>query len=723
MKKVFSALSITFTIFAFSQEKKNDSVGKLIEKEIQEVEIKARKKLVERKIDRLVFNVQNSTSATGGDAMDALRVTPGVKVINDKISIIGKSGVSVLIDDKIMHLAGDDLANFLKTIPSDQIKSIEVITTPPAKYDAQGNGGLINIVLKKTKKNSWNATIRSSYKQATYATGNLGADFSFQKDKITLFSSINTGDGTRKNIDNSSIYYPEERWENKSPRKIENKFLSTRLGLDYDLTNKLSMGFQYLGSFSEMNINENNTASYIYDSRDYLKSYIISKAKSNEKPNLNQFNFHTIYKLDSLGKKISFDVDYFSLKDKNTRNYDGNSWDKNDIPQSYFAAINNNNQDITNYSGKIDAELPLEWAKLSFGGKISQSRTHNNVVFYDNSSGTPIIDEKQTNEFDFTENTQALYFSANKKLGEKWEANVGLRAENTQTKGYSRNLDQENKNTYFQLFPTAYLAYTPNDNHSFNMTYSRRINRPNYNQLNPFRIYDNPYSYVEGNPFLKPSYTSNFEFIYTFDNLESKIYYSYEKNGFEQLGILDNDTKITRYFVLNFLKTYNIGLTENISFNPVKFWTTTNSFDINYTKSTSDTPITVGSLNGWNTYLSTDNEFSLNSKKTLSFNVGYWISLPGVNGVDKVGTNQSLYAGLKFLMLDKNLQLSIIANDILKTQKPVYTSYSNGIKTMYRNYYDTQFFTLSLSYKFGNQKLKVSKHNFGNQEEKNRTGK
>ncbi|VFA43605.1 outer membrane beta-barrel family protein [Chryseobacterium indologenes] len=723
MKKVFSALSITFTIFAFSQEKKNDSVGKLIEKEIQEVEIKARKKLVERKIDRLVFNVQNSTSATGGDAMDALRVTPGVKVINDKISIIGKSGVSVLIDDKIMHLAGDDLANFLKTIPSDQIKSIEVITTPPAKYDAQGNGGLINIVLKKTKKNSWNATIRSSYKQATYATGNLGADFSFQKDKITLFSSINTGDGTRKNIDNSSIYYPEERWENKSPRKIENKFLSTRLGLDYDLTNKLSMGFQYLGSFSEMNINENNTASYIYDSRDYLKSYIISKAKSNEKPNLNQFNFHTIYKLDSLGKKISFDVDYFSLKDKNTRNYNGNSWDKNDIPQSYFAAINNNNQDITNYSGKIDAELPLEWAKLSFGGKISQSRTHNNVVFYDNSSGTPIIDEKQTNEFDFTENTQALYFSANKKLGEKWEANVGLRAENTQTKGYSRNLDQENKNTYFQLFPTAYLAYTPNDNHSFNMTYSRRINRPNYNQLNPFRIYDNPYSYVEGNPFLKPSYTSNFEFIYTFDNLESKIYYSYEKNGFEQLGILDNDTKITRYFVLNFLKTYNIGLTENISFNPVKFWTTTNSFDINYTKSTSDTSITVGSLNGWNTYLSTDNEFSLNSKKTLSFNVGYWISLPGVNGVDKVGTNQSLYAGLKFLMLDKNLQLSIIANDILKTQKPVYTSYSNGIKTMYRNYYDTQFFTLSLSYKFGNQKLKVSKHNFGNQEEKNRTGK
>ncbi|NAW50406.1 TonB-dependent receptor [Elizabethkingia argentiflava] len=695
----------------------------IVKKEIQEVEITAKKKLVERKIDRLVFNVANSTSAAGGDAMDALRVTPGVKVMNEKISVIGKNGISILIDGKIVQLSGDDLANFLKTIPSDHIKSIEVITTPPAKYDAQGNGGLINIVLKKTKKNSWNTTVRSSYKQATYPAGNLGADFSFQKNKVSLFSSINTGDGIKKNIDNSRFYYPAERWENKNPRKIQNKFLSASLGLDYNLTNKLSAGFQYLGSFSEMRIKENNTASYLYDAQDYLKSYITSKAKSYEKPNLNQFNFHTVYQLDSLRKKISFDIAYFSLKDKNIRDYNGNSWNHHDVSQSYFAAINNNTQNITNYSGKIDVEFPLEWAKLTFGGKVYQSNTNNNLIFYDNSSGVPVIDINQTNEFDFTENTQALYFSTNRKFGDRWEANVGLRAENTQIKSYSKNLDQKNNNTYFQLFPTAYLAYKLNDKHSFNLTYSRRINRPNYDQVNPFRIYHNPYSYVEGNPFLKPSYTSNFEFIYIFDNLESKIYYSYEKNGFEQLGILDSNTKITRYFVLNFLKTYDIGLTENISFNPLNFWTITNTFDVNYTKSTSEIPVTLGSLNGWNTYLSTDNEFSLNPQKNLSFNIGYWISFPGVSGVYKVGTNQSLYAGLRFLMLEKKLQLSIIANDILKTQKAIYTTYSNGIKSTYRNYYDTQYCTVSLLYKFGNQKLNVAKHDFGNQEEKNRTGK
>lgn len=723
MKNIISIFCITFPILTFSQTKENDSINKIFEKEIQEVEIKATKKLIERKIDRLVFNVESSTSAEGGDAMDALRVTPGIKVINDKLSIVGKSTVSVMIDDKIMQLSGDDLANFLKTIPSDNIKSIEVITTPPAKYDAQGNSGLINIILKKTKKNSWNTTVRSSYKQSAYPTGNLGADFNFQKNKISLFSSITVEDGKKRSIDNSSLYYPGEIWENRNPRKIQNKVLSTRLGLDYDVTKKISLGFQYLGSFSEKDVSENNMLSQIYDNQNNLKSYIASAAKSYEKPNLNQFNFHTIYKLDSLGKKISFDIDYFSLKDTNSRNYNGNVWDKNNTSQSYFAAINNNDQNIKNYSGKIDVELPLEWAKLGFGAKINQSKTNNNIIFYDSSSGIPIIDPNQTNEFEFTENTQALYLSANKKLNEKWEANFGLRAENTQTIGYSKNLDQENKNNYLQFFPTAYVAYTPNDTHSFNITYSRRINRPNYDQLNPFKMYDNPYSYTEGNPFLRPSYTSNFEFIYTFKKLESKLYYSYEKNGFQQLGILNSDTKITQYFVLNFLKTHYLGLTESMSFNPVKFWTTTNSFDISYIKSISDSPVTISSLEGWNTYFSTDNDFSLNKKRTLSFNIGYWASFPGTMATGKSTTNQSLYAGFKFLMLNKNLQLSVIANDILKTQKPTYTLYSNGIKTLYRNYYDSQYFRISLSYKFGNQKLTISKRDFGNQEEKNRTGK
>ncbi|NAW51840.1 hypothetical protein GNY06_10860 [Elizabethkingia argentiflava] len=144
MRKVLLCFGFVLPIFYFAQEKK-DSINKMIGKQIEEVEIIAKKKLIERKIDRLVFNVENSISAAGGDAMQALSLMPGVRVIDEKISVVGKNNVSVMVNDRIIPLSGDDLTNFLKTISSDNIKSIEIITTPPAKYDAEGNGGLINI--------------------------------------------------------------------------------------------------------------------------------------------------------------------------------------------------------------------------------------------------------------------------------------------------------------------------------------------------------------------------------------------------------------------------------------------------------------------------------------------------------------------------------------------------------------------------------------------------
>jgi hypothetical protein len=184
MKKTFLLISIIYSICFFSQENKKDSIGNILEKQIQEVEIQAKKKLVERKIDRLVFNVENSISAIGGDALDALKITPGLRVHNDKISMIGKSGMSVMVDDKLIQLSGEDLINYLKTISSDNIKSIEVITTPPAKYDAEGNSGIVNIKLKKTKPNQWSASFKSSYIQSTYPKGSVGGNFNYKKNKF-----------------------------------------------------------------------------------------------------------------------------------------------------------------------------------------------------------------------------------------------------------------------------------------------------------------------------------------------------------------------------------------------------------------------------------------------------------------------------------------------------------------------------------------------------------
>ena len=204
MKTNYTILFLLISIFSFAQ----DSIKKIVEKQIQEVEIVAKKKLIERKVDRLVFNVENSISATGGDALDALKITPGIRVQNNQVSMIGKSGMAVMVDDKLIQLSGDDLVNYLKTIPSDNIKNIEVITTPPAKYDAQGNSGIINIRLKRAKHNSWNSSIRSTYTQTTYPAGSLGGSFNYNKNKISIESDLGYTNGSISPTYNTTFFFP-----------------------------------------------------------------------------------------------------------------------------------------------------------------------------------------------------------------------------------------------------------------------------------------------------------------------------------------------------------------------------------------------------------------------------------------------------------------------------------------------------------------------------------
>ena len=242
--------------------------------QLQEVVITSKKKLIDRKVDRLIFNVENSISASGGDAIDALKITPRVKVKNDNISMIGKNNMSVMVDDKLILLTGDELINFLKSIPSDNIKSIEVITTPPAKYDAEGNSGLINIKLKKSKLNQWNASLRSSYIQSTYPKGSFGGNFDYQKNKLSLYSNLNYVNGSNAPIETNKIYYPLGLWSEENKRRDFQNSVNGRIGADYKASEKWSVGLQYLGSFSKPKITENSLTSIYNQTNTQINSYI-----------------------------------------------------------------------------------------------------------------------------------------------------------------------------------------------------------------------------------------------------------------------------------------------------------------------------------------------------------------------------------------------------------------------------------------------------------------
>ncbi|OJJ17502.1 hypothetical protein BKI52_26915 [marine bacterium AO1-C] len=690
---------------------------------LDEVTVRAVKPLIERKVDRMVFNVENSVAAGGGNALDALRAAPGVKVQNGTVALVGKSDLSVMINGRMLNLSGGDLMNLLRTIKSDDINSIEIITNPPAKYQAEGNSGIINIRLKSALPDSWSALIQGSYQQNTYATAGVGATFNYQKNGLALYLSVNHVEGALAPLETNTIFYPDQVWDERNKQKAFNASLGTRVGIDYKFSPKTSMGIAYIGTGSNPNITERHVTTLTNNRTQLLDSSIRTFANTQRVRRYHSLNYHFVHQFKEDGVKLSLDADYFKYITDNNRNFNTQSFLANDASTNSvrFVANNLGNQEIDNYSFNLDVEHPTEWGNLNYGGRVSHTKTNNDVQFYNLTSGTSVFDPNQSNIFDYEENTQALYLSANKEFGENWEAQIGLRVENTNTRGNSITLSQVNTVNYTELFPTAYVNYSIGDDHVFSLNYGRRINRPPFYRLNPFRWYDNVYSFSEGNPQLLPSFTHNLELSYTHkSNWITNVYYSQTANGFDEVTILDATRQIQQVRPLNFLTTQIFGVYEYFIFLPLKWLRTELNLDVYYSKAQSEIPVTLQLLEGWNGEFSCSNDIRLNSAKTLYFNLSYNYT---TTGVDNLATNTAfsrLDASLKILLLNRNLQINIRGNDLFRTDRPRYVIFSNNVRNTYQNYYDVQSFRITLSYRLGNRKIRKNSRDAKNTEEKNR---
>ena len=685
-----------------------------ISQQLGEVTITSKKKLIQRKIDRLVFNVENSSKASEGNALEVLKVTPGVRVQNDQITI----------NDKIVLLSNENLVSFLKTLASEDIKNIEVITTPPAKYEASGNSGLVNITLKEAQKDSWNAQLKSSYRQRTYASGSGGASFNFNKDKLSIATSINYRDGNYYQEQDDYAYFPDGLWYTSSPIKGEPKGLNARVDINYKITSNWEMGAQYLHNNSNFYYTDAPyTPVFDYDTNEILR-YLQSEGTADLNPEFHSINYNNEIKLDTLGRKVILNLDYFTFKNPDTRAYNGVSIIQNPFSEQFFKGINANKQDVTNVSAKLDIEYPLDWVNLSFGGKITNSKSLNKISFFNSGLvDNPIINMPiSQNDFEYKEGIQAIYLSVNKKFSEKWTTQLGLRIEATQTNSKSTNLNVSTKKDYTKLFPTFYVLYNATENSNFLFNYSKRIERPSFYELNPNIYFANPFQTIEGNAFLQPSFIDNFELTNTYNNFVTKLYYSYEDNLFSQVPLADVTTNIIRFTNENFINTHRIGISENFTFDKVKWWSSNNSLDINYSKSDFNLEEAQEDQKGLNTTISTYNDFNLNTDKTILMGVNYWYSFPGLNGIYETKEASSLSLSLQYLLIDKNLNISLRANDIFKSSAERNVSRVNGVLQTARYYYDSRSIQLSVSYKFGNKDLTAKKHKTGNKDERSRIG-
>lgn len=694
--------------------------------QLKEIEIVSKRKIIETKIDRTVFNVENSMRATGSDGFELLKATPGVTVQSNNIGIVGKSAARVMIDDRIVNLSGEDLNSYLRSINSENIKNIEVITSPPAKYDAEGNSGLINIRLKKAPVDSWSVNIRGTYLQYYYPYYGAGVGFNYNKDKISFNADFARQAGSYRTTETYNTKYPGETWETLILRRDYTDVYRGLVGFEFKLSPKASIGTKYMGLFNKPDIDDVNTTDIIDPNTKQIIGQNLTTGFNNSESRNNSVNVFYIQKLDSLGKQFSLDLDYFDYRETQDRKFESLSSNGNN--SQTFIANNNSLQNLKNYSAKLNVELPYKWANISFGGKISFVENLSDIKFFDLTTGVPVADIQQTNDFDYTENTQSFYLNLNRQLSEKWQAQAGIRYENTQTKGIttSPDLSQNQTNTfdYNQWFPTAYLLYTPNENHSFSANYNKRIGRPDFWSLNPFKWYFSPYLIVEGNPFLQPSFTDNFELNYNYkENLSFKLYYAHTSNGNYQIPLIDfsEDPPVTNMIYDNFFELDQFGGTVTYTWNILSWWESTNTFNGYHNQAKLDEAVPSDTQNGFAFSGFSNNSFILNKKQSLTGEANFSYFSSANRHITQTTPYNRLDLGLRYSIREKGLSFYVYGFDIFRSSRYFRNTNLNDTPQTHSIYYDERMVRVGFSYKFGNKKLNASYRKSGNEEEKSRT--
>lgn len=692
MKKlVISALALT-SASIFSQEKKDS----LSTKKIEEVSVTGRKKIFEKKVDRTVFNVENSVASQGMDAVEALKKTPMVRATDDALSIAGKNSVQVMVNDRLLNLSGQELINYLKTLRSDDIAKIEVITTPPAKYDANGKSGLINIVLKKNVNLGWNGTLQLAGTAGKYFSYRDGASANYQGKNLSFSGNASIGEQKWENSNYRRNWFADGGYWNSSAKNLGRyNYKSINLKSEYKISDNSIVGIGY--NFSNSGPKTFSVSKTERKINNMLTQFG-SDVENRETTDRHYANAFYEVKIDTAGSKLNISANYMQNRptiQNLTNTYSAATFTTKSYPRNEYK-IWNIQADLEKTFGKVKTEAGLKYSDI--GNNSSQQ-------FYNIISGEETWDAARSNDFDYNEKNYAAYAGAAFKLSEKWDSKIGLRYEYTDAKGFSPQMARETVIRYGKFFPSAYLSYKPGDNHTFNLNYSRRIDRPYFGSLNPFRTYSSEYEYSSGNPYLQPGFTDNLELGYVFkNNLTATLYLSHLTNGMDGIHRVQGDTKYS--VPENFYDENRAGLSVNYNLTKIKWLESNLSANAFYAKAKSFIPEVPTGLAGYGASLSADNNFFLNKAKTVTFVLGAWYDTANRQGNTKYDGAGMVYTGMKLNLMDKKLLLNATLNDVFNTLQFKGTEYYSGFYSQYRYKGTNQNLNLSLTYKFGNNNVK-----------------
>ena len=681
----------------------NKNVGELTLKSssalLDEVTVTAARPVIKRLVDRVVFDAHNTIASAGGSALDLLREVPGLQVGQNSIGIIGKGGIRVYINDRETKLSGDELIDYLRSYDASQILKVEVITTPPSKYDAAGNAGIINIRLKSRPKDYVGGTASASYsagEKDNYGYG--GVSLNLSKGRVSSFLNGGTTQGNYETREKNYRYFPQNTWNSRADYINYMNSFYLQGGVDVSLERDWSAGMQAIYNHSAPKPGNALSWTEVYDaSTAVLDSLLYSNSDKDTGSDRLNLNFHTDKVWDDKGKKMTWDVDY--LRDNRDENMGFLSKtllpDGTEIPGTNFDYNYLQHRKVDVVSSAFDFILPFEKYKITAGAKVSFTNTRNGIN-YDTSDPTLVQDDY----FRYKEQIYALYADYSREYSERFSMQLGLRMEHTRTTGISEAKDTEDKHDYTRLFPTVYLLYSPTDGHALNFSFSNRISRPSQNMVNPFPFYQNKYTYACGREDLKPSYTYNAELGYTLkNNFNVSAYYSYSDDVFFQVVDLDAETNVTSFLWENFMKTHAFGLNNSYTFR-TKWLQAYAQHGVSYRRTTSSAATTSPKEKGWAYNASLRNTFFFNEKKTLLATLSGSYSSRQYQGIYLMSPTYSISAGMLYRLLNNKLSLSLNVNNLFVSHSKLETM-SNGLKIIADNQFAFASFRIGVSYTFG----------------------
>lgn len=696
--------------------------------QLKQVVVSSKKPLFEVKIDKTVINVDAAASNAGANVIEVLEKSPGVYVDKDgNISLKGKSSVLVLIDGRPTYLSPADLYNYLRTLPSTSIDQIELMTNPPAKYDAAGNAGLINIKTKKNKTVGLNGSYNGSLGQGVYHRNSNGLNLNYRKNKLNVFSNLSYSNWEGYNSLIALRKYKDQNKnviaifdQNSYSKNEEKDNVNFKAGFDYSLNKKTNLGVVVSG-FSNPESQKSNNISNLKNGSNITDSIINSVNNFSVNWENLSANFYLQHKFDTLGKEINFDLDAsnftsdgYSQLSNQMFNADNSIRYKEQLLGAFPIGIK-----IASF--KTDYVQPLSnKGKFEFGLKSSFVQTTNEANFFTIENEVKVSDFNKTNSFDYKENINAGYVNFSKEVN-KWGFQLGLRAENTNATGYQKGnelrLDSSFNRSYTNLFPTSYITYKANEKNEYALNFGRRIDRPSYQDMNPFVFYVDKYTYNKGNPFLQPQIGNNFELAHTYNQfLTTTINYTIVDRIFQQSFIQDGFATIVQ--TTNIGTKTNFGIASNIQLSAKKILTSNIYLAYthdNYKGNVAGDPLDLSA----DMYLiSVNNQFKF--EKGWTAELSGWYRTKGIEGQIIVNPLSQVNLGVQKQVLKNKGTLKLGIRDLFLTNFPKGVFRFSNTEANFSNQRDSRILSLSFTYRFGKSFNTNSRKTSGAEDEKSR---